>query len=254
MKTTTYWDHTEAERGALTEEQVRALEPLELMAAGLQLAAPELEALEPEEDAELKTETWFIVDAVPSHAFSSVEAARRVIAVLREEQATGTVTDYLDSYRVQIKRLKPDPETEFDLKEIQIPTESEVERRRESLTRVLTAKSRNEGRRSRHEEACRAHQKALKGMWDDWRERVREHAKYDAVRGVWRDYLRLCDGNGVLAMTFLRKAHSEDFLEAAAAWLDDAEMRVALSATLEGLDAEQQRAREAEASADAEGF
>lgn len=199
----TYWQHTPDERGALTRAQVEALVPIQLMEAGV-TPPPPLE-LEDEAAPVLEEQQLFeVVDVSTGYrrpTGTCFESQDEAAAFVEDSGARIIRRDYGSPDQVD---LAP----RFAIEAVRVPPIAAVEDAKNEVQRAQAAARRNEVRRKEHARRTAEVTEATKALWADWHEQVERLANRGAVVARFEEYVRLCDGDAVVARRFLLKVHS----------------------------------------------
>ena len=212
MNNLSYWDLSEKERAALTEEQVRAFTNYELMQNGV-IRAGELELIDepsaPEPDLEV------FVAKVGYHrddiAWETAEQAKASI-----EGCIGQLSNHYLAGSESVHEVLPI--TDEAVVAVRAYSTAGFARAKEDLNAQKAAKAENNSRRQDHSKHLEKQDAALKGMWEDWYRCIgvgRCVAKLEATRA---EYLTMTGGDEKMAETFLAKAFDADEREEAAEW------------------------------------
>lgn len=208
-----YWDLSEEDRAALTQEQVDRYADYELMAKGV-LRVSTLE-LEPVPEVPEPTHTFYRISRDAWHkldiAFRSAEDAAKFLAldpVLVESNYYGGRTSVESA-----KALGKDA----TISAHKLRSEEESSAVLTTVKRAAEITASNDKRREEHEKAVRAQESALVDMWTDWR-KCRDRGAY--LKRIVKTYDEYCEtaGNAVTAAKFLLKAFVREEIEAASKW------------------------------------
>ncbi len=211
----TYWDLSEQERAALTEEDMQRFIDAELMTKGVLKVKPlELEPVPtmPPPDAKV-----FAVRVKQSHgygkdlgvAFTTLDAANKFV----ELRPMRIDHDWLGSGSGSIEFVAPP--TDYEVAEVPIFSESMKDAMRAELKRAAVIRDANERRRTEHATAMRTQEEALRDMWSDWTACREAEAKLRAVAETFADYARTA-GDEAVAARFLAKVYPQDLIHEAA--------------------------------------
>lgn len=199
----TYWDHTEAERAQMTEEQVRAFEAYELMDAGI------VKATKPEPITEIKpkvqTHTVFTVKLRSGYhtlgvAFASPDQARNfiesgVLALYSDwdgKESVNTIR-HLDGAKIEIQEA--------------VSGES-LDAVRAEWDRYKAAQRAYDAAEEAYEKCRDGEAQAVHAMWEDWHKQREWHGSLARVISTFREYTATA-GDATVAAKFLRKAFPE---------------------------------------------
>ncbi len=207
----TYWDHTEAERAQMTEDQVRAFEAYELMEAGIVRAPDPGPFTEPEP----KTATIDVVAITfDGHrqldiGFANASDAERF---LREFPSIVWLEDTWDSGKTAAWG-KPIVDARLAPKTIR--DGADRDRTASAFKRWNAAKQAHEAARRAFEEARQKESAAVHGIWTDWHKQREWHDSLARVVTTFREYTTTA-GDATVAAKFLRKAFPESTIIEAA--------------------------------------
>jgi len=207
-----YWDLTEKERAALTEEQVRGYLAVELMSKGL--TTPKPPEYEEEAAVELETTTYYqiVVDNLEiSPLFESADDASSIIALFRLTRDSG----YWHGNTAYAK-----PVGDVTVKPVDLPSEAQVDAHKVALEEAKKKKDANSKKRRTYDDAVRETNKATDEVWDDWRNCINTERYHQAVVDTLQEYTTLADGDQAMAMKFLRRAHTERQIMDAFEWFE----------------------------------
>jgi hypothetical protein len=211
-----YWDHSERERAALTAEQVEALMTVELMEKGVtKVEPPTLEAVD---DVALPSDQFFQV--LREGPYSSDTAFDCLFDTLEQAQAFIDLTPRFRNHDYSIGRKYDFAKVATGLKigTVKMCREQDVVNVKARLEKAAATKSANEKSQREYNDAIREVTKATQGVWEDWRNMRNTEAVNQRVIDTYREYVKTCDGNEKMAMTFLGKAFSEGKIVDAFEW------------------------------------
>lgn len=212
----TYWDLSEAERAALTRDDVAKYADLELMTKGV--LRPKSLALPAETSIKLETTTYFQIEVPASYGarekihglvFRTEEDARAVIAM----RPVLVSRDYEIGSTEFAKAL--DASASVTL--CTLASEEAVASARAVLKEAAAAKEEASKRRREFDEQNRKVDQALAGMWDDWHSCVGRDREMRRVAETFTEYERMA-GSKEIASVFLRKAFATDVVREAEEW------------------------------------
>ncbi len=210
MTFNTYWDMTEKERAALTEQDVERFLDAELMTKGVLRPAP-LELLTepalPEPDVEIfvvKSRGFQRLDV----AFHTAEAARTCL-----ERCLVLETSYIGGHTV----YHVNPLREPTIENQRIHSTMAVEQARSSFEKQAAVKTENDRRRRAHDEETKHQEEALRGLWDDWHQCRARGVEMERVWTTFREYSKIA-GDDETARRFLARAFDVAKLKAAEDW------------------------------------
>ncbi len=207
----TYWDFAEAQRAAMSRDDVAKFIDAELMLKSV-LQVPPLTLVDESAPA-LPTEPYYRIGGQYDGldiAFRSEADVRAFLALgaqrIASEWATGSENRYVE------------PIVDTPIQLVQLPTKAQVQGSAVALKEVQAAKSENERRRRDHVEATKKIDDALKGLWDDWHECVAKAQRVQHVADTFAKYLGLCDGDRKVASRFFAQTFSAASIREAIAW------------------------------------
>ena len=202
-----YWDHSEAERAALTEEQIARLLAYELMERGVLDVAP----LRLTEAAPLQipTRRVFVLHEAASYSgggttpigigfetAEQAEVARSAIRFVRE--SAWNEPAHVRAVR-QIQIVAED-----------LPSEIAVAERKAALDEAQRVDRANAEERRRYEADCKKVSDETSDLRNDWRRCREAETRHQKIRATLADYLQMTDGNETLARGFLAKVFPPD--------------------------------------------
>lgn len=211
-----YWDLTEAERAALTRDDVAKFVDAELMTKGVLKPTPLV--LLPVPEANVSKETFFRIEAPGSYgsrgafgdlAFRSEADASAVIAMRPVE-----VSHEYDLGNTQIAKTLRDASISM----VSLPTEESAVAARATLKEATAAKAENDRRRAAFDQQSRKVEEALKGLWEDWHACVERDAEMKRVAATFREYIEITRGDHATASAFLAKAFPTSKITDAEKW------------------------------------
>lgn len=200
----TYWDFTRNERAALTEKQIEDLLDRELMSKGvLRVFPPELAEL-PIIDLKATGKT-FVVEGL---AFPTIEGAEAAI------MAGGRKIDYQweDTRRNYLSTKLPEIEV------LMVYDKADLDNAKKAITKKTELQRANETATKEFDEASKAMNEVLNGVWSDWGECREEGEKHKRVRETFEKYKSLAEGNEETAIRFLKQAFPLEAIKDAWAW------------------------------------
>lgn len=205
----TYWDLSEAERAALTEEDVQRFLDAELMQKGVLKVRPLV--LEPEPTVPppyvavfaIRLTSYSKADLV----FETLEAAKACIALQPKllEQV------WVGSDHVEVVEQVAQPE----VSEVCVYTKEQVTVLKGDLSKAAAIRKANADRTTQYETAVKARDEALRHLWEDWARCREEEAKLREVADTFADYQKIA-GSNVIATQFLEKVYPVALIEDAA--------------------------------------
>lgn len=211
----TYWDLTEAERAALTRDDVAKFIDAELMVAGVLKPAPLVLVDVPR--LEIAKTTFYQVENL-GHRYGSAngvaflcEGDARAFLALRPVEV-GSDWQIGSEYRFS------KPLGDSKIVAIDLASEASIEAARATLKEINAANNENDQRRRAFEEQSRKIEQTLKGLWDDWHECVRKDVEMKRVAETFREYIEITRGDHATASAFLRKAFPGEKIAEAEKW------------------------------------
>lgn len=209
----TYWDLTEAERAALTRDDVAKFVDYELMQQGV--VKPKPLALVDVPSVSLETKTFYEIDTYTTGfslvAFRTAEDARQFIALcpvaIEQDWQIGSDTKFATPLRENAK-----------IASVELATRESVDAARAALKEAAAAKTENDRRRREHEEQTKKVEHALKGLWDDWHACVAKNGTMRRIVETFEEYKTITHGDLAIAARFLRKAFTIGLIREAEAW------------------------------------
>lgn len=213
----TYWDLTEKERSALTQEQVNDYIKYELMSKGVVAPAPFTpESLQP---IELTKRDVYRVGIGNGRygrdhfncGFSSAESAAAFLKLnpIFVEQDYTVPTD---------DRLVAKEPQNLTVSLQQIPGEADILPIKSALARNQEIEKKNSEGRSAFDKAYKAVETATADLWSDYYAQQRKSARYAHILSVFDEYTKMA-GSASIAFPFLCKSFPNgDEVQAAFAW------------------------------------
>lgn len=203
-----YWDYTEAERAAMTEQRVDELLSVELMAQGV--VRPEPPKLETVERIELAKVLMYGIaydgfrklDVL----FGSADDAAAFLAL--RPQIKG------HDYQSDIHHAQQFVGT---IESIEIFSEADAIARKRELVRNKERERANEKAQEEYNKASAIVTKTCERIWNDWREQRETLSAMTRVRQVFLQYVDTA-GDEHIAMKFLRKAYADEKIRASQEW------------------------------------
>ncbi len=212
-----YWDHSEKERAALTEDQIKAMLTVEMMEKGVLNPGPSPELSTPKQ-ADLPKTTFYRPTCEsyygkPNVLFTTMEDAQAFVALKPRAWQRDYQAD--TDYAIGAKTLS--------VEVIELPEEDVITTRREELRRIHAENEANKKKIEAHAEAVKKADKVTDGVWDDWHECKGKGREYGRVIATFNSYASLADGNEATARKFLAKAYPEQTIVDAFAWCEVAD-------------------------------
>lgn len=206
-----YWDYSEKERAAMTEEQVEVLLGYELMEKGV-----------------LKVDLPVVHDMLP------VDMPKRRIFSLAEIDQHGTTKPIGVSFETiaqaeacltfnPLKRVD-EWNTEHHVASCNMTIIAEMLPDAAAVIAAKATTDDNRRRKAENDEAQRRYEQELKkvndatsGVWSDWHDCRRKADEAKKIRDTFDEYKRMTGGNEELARAFLAKAFEANEIEEALA-------------------------------------
>lgn len=207
-----YWNLSNKERAALTNDDMAAYEKIELMETGIVATMPPEYEPEPEITVPTHQIHKIVYDGCNTLNiyFRDLTQAEEAAAALR-----GGLLVYED-YHTKTRTTKMITDVSIGVEDVH--DESDVAKIRKALIEAKDVKSRNAAARSKYQNACSKSEDALSKMRND-RYKCRDiMLQMTHIGEVWQDYLETCNGDRDVARKFLEKAYSVEDLEAAQEW------------------------------------
>jgi hypothetical protein len=210
-----YWDLTEKQRAALTEEQLESLFTVERMEKGV--LKPIEPKYAPEGPVQLPTERLYSVEPKRGgygHTFgvllATAEDAQKFIDLkprLRRSDWLGNET----TESVQV----PDS---YTIAPVDVPTEDAVISAKPELTRRGENAKRNKDLREKYEKEMRAFTNAVDSVREDYYRCCDLGSEFKRIVETFDNYVRTANGAEYIAAKFLAKAFPENQIRDAFAW------------------------------------
>jgi hypothetical protein len=205
--TTRYWDLSERERSALSEDELTKLGARELMEAGV-LHPGDLVLVEeppvPEPDRTVYVITGENV-AWPTH--EEAEASLRNVVTLKSR--------YFGQDYQSVKYLATE---DLAIRPVKAYSAERHDALREAIDVAAAARAENAARRSAHAKALKACADELSDMREDWMRCGRLALDVAAVERTRAEYLELLDGDEEKVGVFLAKAFDNLLIATAETW------------------------------------
>lgn len=211
-----YWDHSEQERAALSDEQMTALEKFELMEAGIVIpAAPEYEEII---EVTIPKVTLFKISYNGKYSqtdlaahFDTAEQAQKVAELLLD--AFVIDTDYKTGANVK-KQI-----TDITVGTMQVADGIAVTKSHALLVENKDKKERNSTLRNEYGTAQKKQAETLSNMRNDRYEQLGVLRRCQKMQAIWEDYLETCGGDETTAMKFFQKAYNDEAIKEMNEWL-----------------------------------
>ncbi len=204
----TYWDLSEKERAALTEEDVERFIDAELMTKGV-LRAPPLQLLpeptlpEPDTAVVILRQRYERLDL----AFPTAEAAEQAM-----RGGFRLMSAYLGSTAYSI--VEP---LESELIAERVHSKAQVDTFKREFEKVGEIRRENERRSREHQEQNKKECEVLKGLWSDWHECRATAVRMARVLETFDEYVRIA-GDENVARRFLAKVFDVETITSASEW------------------------------------
>lgn len=207
-----YWDLSEKERAALTQEQVDHYIDVDLMEKGV------VKPLEPkyldETAPTVRTIKKFVLklgySSVDGIAFETADDAQNAIAY-----CLGVSTDYFAGQ--SWKYISSDP---ISIEQTELYYKHEVNDARKEFERASRNKAENDKIRKEYQSALDAISNASEDLIDDWHKCQQLEYRYSQIMDLRKRYIEMSDGNVEIVEKFLAKAYLDDEIEKAKAWFE----------------------------------
>jgi len=208
----TYWDMTEKERAALTDERVEFMERLELMGEGVLAAepwTPEIEPVVPEPDEEVYDVSAGKYSAVLA-TFASLDAARAFVDLCPVPVETayhgGTTIAHVgerEAKEISVRRIY---------------SRAQWLAHRQAIEAGVAIRKRNAETEAAREKDAAGAANALGALRNDLAECREKGRRYQRIADVYAQYVATAEGDEEIAWRFLCKAFPHDEIQEAAAW------------------------------------
>jgi hypothetical protein len=207
MDLKTYFDFTTAERSALTREQVQALCAVALMQQGI---------IDPKQPATFD-EPMPVVTKVTRYRvlsdrtalaglYETMEQARRAVDL----QPTEGESKYLGgNWRTSLMVEKPRGAI-LTVEAVEVVTSDEYARTQSALDAWGNLKAATEKAQETYRQARASTDKATADIWKDWHELQARNGRLEEARAKFAEYVRLCNGDEVIARRFLTQLVEKD--------------------------------------------
>lgn len=206
-----YWDLDQEERGALTEEQMRAFDAFALMEAGI--VSPKAPTLLPEKAPNLARETKYVINFMDGYrktlsvAFDTPEQARAFLDL----KPIFVDNIWLGHGSEPCYRHLGDATYEAQA----LPTQDTVLAVKSQIDVYKANSDTNRKNSEAYQTAVKKATETTKGMWEDWRECQALVEQVKDVGMTYQRYLAMCDGNVEHARKFLETTYSLNLVEKA---------------------------------------
>lgn len=206
-----YWQLSERERAALTEEQVKTYEAYELMAAGVVRTASPGEFTHKRPDVGKRN-----VFVINTKGYNSLDVA---FPTMEDAHAFVTSRAMCLSHEYDGNEstlaVRPLDGAKIEIREVCVG--EDIDRCKSEWDRYRAAKRAHEDLATKHEKAQREEANAVHGLWKDWEECGRKALVHKRVVDTWEEYRKIA-GDDATAAKFLAKAYSTEAVEDAAEW------------------------------------
>lgn len=204
----TYWDHTEPERAALSEDQVQNLMDMHLMERGvLKVIKGPLTEIKPV--PEMPTRPVFVVLGL---GFDSIESAKTLL------ELSPFKADYDYHMGAKWRYAKPYSDYERTITREMVYERADLV----NLEGLLKANTEAEKANANVEEAfSKANAKVADctdEVWHDWHIQCAADRKHRQLVATWNEYLGMTQGDRVTASKFLWKIFSLEAIKEATKW------------------------------------
>jgi hypothetical protein len=213
MNWNTYFDLTKAERGALTEDQVRVYCNAALMEAGV--VQPTEPILVDETPPEVPKARRFVPKrsgrySTPESfglAFKTNEDAEAFIDLVARAEVVE------NDWEAGIDYLRPIDGLISE--QVSMVTAANHVKHKAELEQAKSAKAANTKARDEYAKALRVVTDNTEGIWSDYRECVEWSASLAEVRTTFLEYCKITGDNEAAALEFLLKAYDRERIDAA---------------------------------------
>ena len=205
-----YWDLNDAERTALTEDEVAHYCELELLEKGVPKPATPMRL--PDSPPPCPTRPMFCVVREGVHSWErrsmtglAFETQEQYDAFLKLNPRYVTMDSRIDLY------VDAPFAVGFDAKEVGIP--EEVVKMRADRERYIANQEANQAAAEAFDAAVKKANEATSGIWSNWRELQEEKQRLAHAYEEWRRMLDLCENNVTIAKRFFLKQYDKTVLE-----------------------------------------
>lgn len=206
-----YWDLTEKQRSELTSEQVEAFLDAELMERGVtRVDAPELL---PTEMPELPKSTLYVLKngySTPNYGYRTAEEAAAALSgaiAIEHEYIGGTTYQTIDKGSRTV-----------EIATVDVNSSADVANNRKLCEQIAANKKTNDSRLKDYQQACKAVDEAVQGVWDNYRSCQCSARENQRIVDTFNSYVKTSDGDKLIAARFLAKTFDLDAIEAAFTW------------------------------------
>lgn len=195
----TYWDVPENERHALTEDQIAQFCKVELAEAGYVYPKPPNVMLE--NPPKVPTSTFYRPQIDQFNrldiAFSTMEGAAAFLKLSPVEVTRDYRTD--TSYSKPVAGMSIEP--------VELPTEQQLDAVKQGLAEAKQNKDANAKARKEFDTDVIRCDDLVKGVRSDYRDRVSHEFDLQCVRDTYEEFLKIANGEALIATRFLLKQH-----------------------------------------------
>ena len=208
----TYWDYTDKERSAMSEEQVRGFLDCELMSKGV--LKPEPLKLETVDEIKLPTTTFyrlkrdwqFVGDIVFAKYEDALAVSRMDLRHIDSDYQTGR--DFASTF------------DKLAVVEVAVSGDCYKAEAKAALVQEKERKERNKKAQDAFDKASEDVTKATSDIWSDWYSCQSQSREHQRIVDTLAEYTKIAGGDEHLAATFLAKAFSEDQISDAFKWFE----------------------------------
>lgn len=212
-----YWDLTEKERAALTEENLKKFIDFELMEKGVvKVTVP---ILAEEEMIQLNKRMFFSVTGQNTREYGSTDFGA-LFEKIEDAQAFAALRPMKKEYEYSVgsEYYFAKPYDNYSINQVEIYTESEVMANKAILDRNAEIRKQNEAERKRTKEEVKAMKDATHGLYEDLYACKRKASRCQTIIDTFNSYLLLTNGDEQIAARFLSRAYSVEDIEEARRW------------------------------------
>lgn len=204
----------------MTEDQVKSLIAVEMMAQGIEV--PKSPILEPIEQVEVGSKQ-LIFSIVGKGKYGSTEFLGICFPTLQQAQDFIALRpckrDY--DYETGSQYQYSMPLVELSVSTEEVYRQEDVARTASVLKQNKAKAERNERISAAHNKACEASRKASDYIWQDWYQCRQTEEAHKNVLSTLHEYIGLTGGEVETAYKFLEKRFSSDEIAQAKQWLED---------------------------------
>lgn len=214
----TYWDHTEAERAAMTSDQVTGWLKFELMEKGVE----QVKAVNLDEPIAPTVQRKKYYGISCRGRYGSHEVQDVVFASIADAEAFLSLKPCLNHYEYEVgdsfKYARPLDEAKIVM--LDLMTQTDFANLTSELKRHKAAVEDFAKRKEAHAQQVRAIEKATQGVWEDWHRCREQNEKYKKVIGTLNDYVAMCNADEATAIKYLLKLYKDWEIREAHNWME----------------------------------